>query len=178
MMKCPKARGIVPRYLDDELPEAQAAPLRTHLLSCPSCRRAAQEGKSLKAWFAFPPAVQVPDGFAARVARLARAGEGRHVPVPIPNPAFASGPTAIVADPEERVRSFVLTAVAVAALVLLALAIGLRRLDMPGTGRLSADSGSMERSLEALKAQNAREATEEEARSVEPSVEPSVESAR
>ena len=81
---CDDARALVPSYLDGELSEAQASPLRAHLLDCPACRGVAKEGKALRRWFEFEPApVSVPAGFAARVARRAFAGDpGLLVPEP------------------------------------------------------------------------------------------------
>ena len=50
-LNCENSHSLVPSYLDGQLPEAQAAPLRAHLIECPSCREVAKEGKSLKRWF-------------------------------------------------------------------------------------------------------------------------------
>jgi anti-sigma factor RsiW len=75
-LTCDHATSLVPSYLDGELTEAQAAPLRTHLLACPSCREVAKGGKALRRWFVAEPATAaVPVGFAARVARRAFAGD-------------------------------------------------------------------------------------------------------
>ncbi len=73
-MVCKDARPLVPSYLDGELSEAQAGPLRKHLLACPACRASAQAGKHLKRWFAPTQLVPVPRDFAARVTRMAFAG--------------------------------------------------------------------------------------------------------
>lgn len=74
-MNCQDATQLVPSYLDEELSEAQAAPFRSHLMSCPPCRAEVQDLKSIRAWFVPPPEVSVPEGFAARVARRAFAGD-------------------------------------------------------------------------------------------------------
>ena len=50
-MECIEARPLIPSYLDGELSEAQARPLRKHLLDCPECRSGAQGEKNLKRWF-------------------------------------------------------------------------------------------------------------------------------
>ena len=50
-MTCNEALPLVWSYLDGELSEAQAAPLRKHLLECNGCRNSAQHGKTLKRWF-------------------------------------------------------------------------------------------------------------------------------
>jgi len=72
---CEHAKSLVPSYLDGELTEAQAAPLRAHLLGCPACREIAKDGRALSRWFEPGPDAQVPVGFAARVARRAFAGD-------------------------------------------------------------------------------------------------------
>jgi predicted anti-sigma-YlaC factor YlaD len=67
-ISCEAARPLVPGYLDGELTEGQASPLRAHLLDCPACREIAKEGKSFKRWFEFEPEpVTVPT--ACRVRR-------------------------------------------------------------------------------------------------------------
>jgi hypothetical protein len=79
-MNCEGARPLVPSYLDGELSEAQAGPLRKHLLACQPCRASAQTGKNLQRWFAAAKAVDashegaIPRDFAARVAQMAFAG--------------------------------------------------------------------------------------------------------
>jgi anti-sigma factor RsiW len=42
-MECHDARSLIQSYLDGELSQAQAAPLRTHLLDCQPCRAGAQD---------------------------------------------------------------------------------------------------------------------------------------
>lgn len=124
---CDAARLLVPPYLDGELSEAQASPLRAHLLDCPACREGAKAGKALARWFVpeAPPAV--PAGFAARVARRAFAGDpGLLVPEPPP-----------VARPRPLLP-FLLAASAVAAAVLLGLAIALQRQSLPRESALDA----------------------------------------
>src|SRR6185436_4437001 len=74
-MECIEARPLIPSYLDSELSEAQARPLRKHLLDCPECRALAQGEKNLKRWFVEEEATAVPRDFAARVARRAFAGD-------------------------------------------------------------------------------------------------------
>ena len=70
-MQCTDASRLISSYLDGELSEAQAAPLRKHLLACQRCRAEAQGEKNLKRWFVTADPVAVPEGFAARVARRA-----------------------------------------------------------------------------------------------------------
>jgi hypothetical protein len=72
---CDQATSLVPSYLDGELTEAQAAPLRGHLLGCPGCREVAKRGKALSRWFVAAGSPAIPLGFAARVARRAFAGD-------------------------------------------------------------------------------------------------------
>jgi len=157
-MKCTDVRAQIAHYLDDELAEAQAAPLRAHLLECPGCRAELQEAKSLSAWFVAPEPVPIPSGFAARVAHRAQRGD-RGALIALPTPA--AGPAALEASAErDPLRGFVLSAVAVAALVLLALSIALRRLELPDGRGLQAEDASRETAIEALHELNAGEEAE------------------
>lgn len=144
-IQCQDALPLVPAYLDGELSEAQAGPLRKHLLSCHPCRSSVQDGKSLKRWFAAAVGepVVVPTGFAARVARRAMAGDtGEHT---VSAPRRDSAPereltiSANAPQREGRLLQFVLVLTAVAAAALLALAVALRHEGLPGTSRLEAD---------------------------------------
>jgi anti-sigma factor RsiW len=127
-ISCDDARPLVPSYLDAELSEAQASPLRAHLLDCPACREVAKEGKSLQRWFeAEPEPIAVPVGFAARVARR----------------AFAGDPGLLVPEPRairqrRPLLPFLLVATAVAAAVLLVLAVAIQRESLPHTDGLDA----------------------------------------
>ena len=51
-LQCNQALVLVAPYLDGELSEVQAAPLRRHLLDCVACRGSAQDLKNLKRWLA------------------------------------------------------------------------------------------------------------------------------
>lgn len=129
---CENARTLVPSYLDGELGEAQASPLRNHLLDCPSCREIAKEERALKRWFEarrvpnamMPP---VPDGFSSHVARRAFAGD-RGTAWDEIEPAL----------PRRSHLSFLLGACAVAAAVVLVLALVIRRETLPKTTGLEA----------------------------------------
>jgi anti-sigma factor RsiW len=127
-ISCDAARPLVPSYLDGELSEAQASPLRAHLLDCPACRETAKEGKSLRRWF--EPELEplaVPAGFAARVARRAFAGDpGLLVPEP---PALR---------PRRPLLPFLLVATAVAAALLFVLAVAIQRESLPRSNSLEA----------------------------------------
>lgn len=126
-MECRDVLPLVPLYLDGELVEAQAAPLRKHLLACPACREHAQSEKALKRWFVPVPEVAVPTGFAERVALRAFHGE----------PA-AAGAAPLNAQADLGLRRFVLWAVAAAALVLLTGSIALQLSERPRSDRLQA----------------------------------------
>ncbi len=143
-MECQNARSMIPSYCDGELSEAQAGPLRQHLLDCQPCRGSAQDLKNLKRWFAAPAIVAVPDGFAARVARRAFQGDTGELV------ADASG--AAVEQDGGRLLRFVLACTAVAAAVLLVLAIGVRGIGLPHTDRMIAEppAPSLDRALEEL----------------------------
>ncbi len=143
-MECQNARSMIPSYCDGELSEAQAGPLRQHLLDCQPCRGSAQDLKNLKRWFAAPVKAAVPQGFAARVARRAFQGDTGELVT-----AGAGAP------PEQeggRLLRFVLACTAAAAVVLLVLAIGVRQIGLPHTDRIVADPGSpsLDKALEEL----------------------------
>jgi anti-sigma factor RsiW len=128
---CDDARPLVPGYLDGQLSEAQASPLRAHLLDCPACREVAKEGKTLRRWFEPEPApVSIPAGFAARVARRAFAGDpGLLVPEP---PAVRQ---------RRPLLPFLLIATAVAATLLFVLAVAIQNESLPQANRLDAREG-------------------------------------
>jgi anti-sigma factor RsiW len=149
-MQCKNAHPLVPKYLDEELSEAEAAPLRRHLLECSACRVRVQEARSLRAWFVPSPPVAVPRGFAARVARRAFAGDpGEVAPVRAEAPAEGG-----------RVYQFTLQLTAAAAVLLATLSIALTIDKRPKVERLQADGTSLSRTLDELDALNrAEEAT-------------------
>ncbi|MEW6072753.1 MAG: zf-HC2 domain-containing protein [Planctomycetota bacterium] len=125
---CASARSLVPGYLDGELTEAQAGPLRAHLFACPACREAMKEEKALKRWFAAAdlPAVEVPAGFAARVARRAFAGDPG-----LRAPAAAAAPLAGGEAGRGALLPFVLRMTAAAAVLLFVLAVAIQRRSLP-----------------------------------------------
>ena len=127
-ISCEDARPLVPSYLDGELTEGQASPLRMHLLDCPACRESAKQGKTLQRWFEVDPKpVSIPPGFAARVARRAFAGDpGVLVPEP---PAVR---------PRRALLPFLLVATAVAAALLFVLAVAIQRQSLPNDKGLDA----------------------------------------
>jgi len=145
VMNCKSARSLVPGYLDGELSEAQAAPLRAHLMDCHDCRSVAQEGKALKGWFVDERPWGVPAGFAARVARRAFAGDTGAV--------YAESPR----EAEGRVLDFVLQLTAAAAAVLIALSIGISSLERPQSNRMRADDLTFEETMRRLEELNAEE---------------------
>ena len=79
-IQCEVVRALVPTYVDGEVSETVASTIRRHLIDCPACRAVAQEEQSLRQWFVAGPEVEVPDGFAARVARRAFAGDVGFLP--------------------------------------------------------------------------------------------------
>ena len=137
-MSCQNARSLTPSYLDGELSEDQAAPLRAHLLDCLSCRETAKQGTAIKRWFqarnvqgaiggATDERVAVPDGFAARVARRAFAGDpGVLVPY------------AEETEPVGSLLPFVLKLSVVAAGLLFAFSIGIRMTSLPSGAGMNA----------------------------------------
>ena len=129
-IQCNEALPLVWSYLDGELSETQAQPLRKHLLECHACRNSAQDGRSLKRWFVrSADAELVPEGFAARVARRAFAGDTGERALP-----------ARRATVEPRHLGFVLALTAAAAAALLALSFALRFQAVPVVSDMHADS--------------------------------------
>jgi hypothetical protein len=139
-MDCRQAEPLIPSYLDGELSEVRAAPLRRHLLDCQPCRAGAQGEKNLKRWFAPAAAAAIPAGFAARVARRAFAGDVGEGPLGdvVLRPHAAPQLRAVS---EERTLQFVLGLTAAAALLVIALAVSMRSWSLPsGTSLRATDS--------------------------------------
>jgi anti-sigma factor RsiW len=180
-MECQQSQSLIPSYLDGELSEAQAAPLRKHLLDCQPCRAGAQGEKNQKRWFSAKLPVSVPHGFAARVARRAFAGDTGETQVEI-LPAGAGGVFARSASAamsldraalqssrahaergasEAQLLRFVVQATAAAALLVLVLSIALRSLSLPAGSNLRAADGrneiGVEKALERLDQMNQTE---------------------
>ena len=141
-LSCENSRPLVPVYLDGELTEEQAAPLRAHLFDCPGCREVAKEGKALARWFAHGALeVAVPDGFAARVARRAMAGDPG-----LPDQSEPFGLAGLLERRSARrsgrgsLLPFLLSSSALAAGLLFALAVALQRQTLPAQNGLDAAS--------------------------------------
>lgn len=147
---CENAKSLTPSYLDGELSEEQAAPLRRHLLECLSCREVAQSEQALKRWFAVDDESPAPPGFAARVARRAFAGD----PGVLSDREVEPAETAV----EGAILSFVLLFTAAAAAVLLVLALAIREERLPASPGLSAEE-PYPQVLESLEQLNRREST-------------------
>jgi len=128
-MICKESLALIPGYLDGELSDAQAAPLRQHLIDCQSCRKAASGGKALKRWFEHDPGVgvEVPIGFAARVARRAFAGDTGEAPI-------AAGAETAPAP----ILKFVLGFTAAAAALLLVLSVWMHGVHLPDSENIHA----------------------------------------
>jgi len=150
-MECQNARSMIPSYCDGELSQAQAGPLRQHLLDCQPCRGSAQDLKNLKRWFAAPASAAVPEGFAARVARRAFQGDTGELVLEGAG-ALAGDSAAPLEQDGGRLLRFVLACTAAAAVVLLVLAIGVRQLGLPHGDRIVAEppAPSLDRALEEL----------------------------
>ena len=121
-LSCDTAPALIPGFLDGELSEEQAAPLRSHLLDCVACREVAKVEKSLKRWFAAEADPVVPSGFAARVARRAFAGD-----TGVLTPARPPGE-------EATILPFILRLTVIAAAVLILLAAAIQFQSRPATG--------------------------------------------
>lgn len=141
-MDCKETQALIPSYHDGELTEAQAAPLRQHLMDCPDCRRALAGQKAFNRWFPkSTEEVEIPPGFAQRVARRAFAGDtGSREPEPV----VASAAEATV--PETPIFSFVLWATSAAAGLLLIISGMLFQSHVGGGDQLHADGHGMSKS--------------------------------
>jgi len=149
-MDCNDARPLVPSYLDGELSEAQAGPLRKHLLACQACRASAQRAKNLTRWFAATEPIAVPRDFAARVARMAFAGAEVPEYAPVFEPEAVRAPIAPVLtsvrsaierdEPQEgRLLTFVLRLTVAAAVLALLTSVAIQSLRRPSSSDLRAD---------------------------------------
>jgi hypothetical protein len=165
---CNDARRLIPGYLDGQLQEAQAAPLRKHLLDCQPCRASAQSEKNLSRWFVQPKSVAVPRDFAARVARRAFAGDrGERFSEPVL--AGAGGGAVLSMRDEQRNLRFVLTMTAAAAALLLMVSLGIRSLSLPsGTSMLAENAMTIEQAHQALDRLNSSAATPQAGAKVAP----------
>jgi anti-sigma factor RsiW len=153
-MECNQAGPLIPSYLDGELSEAQAGPLRRHLLDCHACRSSAQSDKHLKRWFVKDAAVAIPRDFAARVARRAFAGDRGE--------RYSDMPTSLVAARADDGRglNFILQLTSLAAVLLIALSLALGNLKLPSGVKLQAQppETTLERAIEDLDRLNANDA--------------------
>ena len=129
---CADARPLVSAYLDGELSADRASPLRQHLMECADCRAATQVHKAQSQWFQATSEVEVPAGFASRVARRAFQGDDGEVPV-----HSAEGQQSLA-----PVLPVVLRMTAAAALLLLMISVALRSVDIPTGGDLRADDAA------------------------------------
>lgn len=132
-IQCDVVRALVPTFVDDEVTESVGSTVRRHLMDCPACRASVQEEQTLRQWFVPGPEVEVPDGFAARVARRAFAGDVGLLPV-TPPPAR----TASDGRSGGRVLAFTRTLVAVAAGGLVAVTLVLAGAQRPEVADLDA----------------------------------------
>jgi len=155
--RCQDSGPLIPSYLDGELSEDQAAPLRRHLLECHACRELAQDEQALKRWFVAHETPAVPAGFAARVARRAFAGDLGVLPAA----ALDSSAAGAALESESRTIDFVLQLTAVAAAVLFFLALAIRTQSLPDSPGLNAETTYTE-VLESLERLNSAEGADVE----------------
>ena len=134
---CQNSSMLIPSYLDGELSEEQAGPLRRHLMECQPCRDLAQDEQAMKRWFMADEAPVAPPGFAARVARRAFAGDAGV----LPDSEFALQPALRASGEsgqEDLTLRFVLRLTAIAAAVLFCLALAIRTHSLPESDDLGA----------------------------------------
>jgi len=174
-MNCDRSKALVSVYVDGELSEELAGPLRRHLMECAPCRASVSEAKALASWFVPTAALEVPEGFAARVARLAASGAGT-----LATSAMAEGgagghdwllPARAIHDPRlgarsdssrlDRTARFAMSLAAVAAALLIGLTLLLSVGDGQGFDGAIQAQPSVENALDMLEELNRleREAT-------------------
>ncbi|MFT7677553.1 MAG: anti-sigma factor RsiW [Planctomycetota bacterium] len=144
MMQCVRAEELIPRYVDGELNDVEASPLRQHLIDCQTCRLRAQEVEALGSWFVDPteqvgPA-EAPAGFAARVAALAFAGAAQVEPLAGPRSLATAHAEEHARSRENQLQTFVLNLTGAAAILVILFAFGLQRRGMPEVGTINADA--------------------------------------
>ena len=158
-LRCDEVLDLVPAFVDDEAGPSTPA-LRQHLIECASCRSAVQELRALKGWFVPTAEVDVPVGFAERVARLAYRDSGASdVPDSIVRPVSNTPGPRLVQNERRRLADFAiaLTAVAAAALILVTLLIASDgRGDVDPNASMQADT-RLEEQLGELERLNAAE---------------------
>ncbi len=162
-MNCNDAHTLIGPYLDGELSETQAAPLRRHLLACVGCRTGVQEHKDLQRWFVEPAANAVPRGFAARVAQaaFAPATPVAHAPQAVRAPSVLV--PAAAPEQDNRLLRYVLTLTSVAAAATILVVLAARDNRLPdGDGLRAAERPqiSMDTALERLEALQRAEAAQ------------------
>jgi anti-sigma factor RsiW len=163
MNPCTETRPMIMSYLDGQLSEAQAAPLRKHLLECQPCRGSAQDQKNLTRWFTAAksgPAAAVPRDFAARVAR--RAFQGDRGTLAAEDASWRAPAAARPA--QERHLRFVMTLTAVAAALVMILSVAIRRSMLPDGTTMQADDRNdvvlpLDEAVKRLDQLNARDAS-------------------
>ena len=165
-IQCEVVLALVPTFVDDEVTDGVGGTVRRHLMDCPACRTAVQEEQTLRQWFVAGPEVGVPEGFAARVARRALAGDVGHIPAIAPQLSIPSEPHAEVpsARPAGRVLAFSRALVAVAAAGLVVTTLLLSDGSRPEVSGLDAGKGLQE-ALTELDEENQRLELELEAAS-------------
>lgn len=146
---CESAGTLIPGYLDGELGESQAGPLRKHLLSCPSCRAKAADLTNIKRWVhaAVPTGeIVVPRGFAARVAQAAFADAGGVSALPAQAKLLPTVHAAVKTkkavpggERDGSIQPFVLGLTSVAAVLLLSLSFLLGLQGQPSGSDLAAE---------------------------------------
>ncbi len=173
-MECDRSRALVPVYLDGELSEELAAPLRRHLMECGPCRAAVAEAKSLSSWFVPGPEVAVPSGFAARVTERAFGGATAGATPPWRLVGGGAHERDVLvphrsAGGSERITRFAMSLAAAAAAVLVGFTLLLAGIEQRGVGdgTLRA-TDSVETTLQKLEALNRRDSEDKGAAAANP----------
>lgn len=148
-IQCDVVLALVPTFVDNEVAQSVGGTVRRHLMDCPSCRTAVQEEQTMRQWFVPGPEIEVPDGFAAHVARRAFAGDVGQAPVSLQQAAKAPE------QPSGRVLAFSRALVAVAAGGLVAVTLVLAGNGRPEVADLDAGKGLQE-ALSELEEENQR----------------------
>ncbi|MCA9001349.1 MAG: zf-HC2 domain-containing protein [Planctomycetes bacterium] len=154
-MRCEQSERWISLAADQELSVVEVGLLREHLAACPACNALAEESRDLHRWFVAPPEVQIPAGFAQRVA--AAAFDGAPQAVKGPRGVVRGEDSAVVGSSDRNLQGFLFQLTALAALLLVALAFALAGKKAAQSRDLHAVDTSMDKVIEQLDQLNTQE---------------------
>ncbi len=133
-MRCEQVEQLIARSVDNELSVKEVGSLRLHLADCPACEVLSAEARELSAWFVKEAPVQIPSGFAQKVTAMAFAQETASLLSPAQDLSLDGGFERLQGGGDvvqgsfgggSESNRFLMRATAMAAILLLALGMGL-----------------------------------------------------